>query len=94
LDIMSNNDSQEERNALFRAILMTVRGRIILDLKTRGITPYPALLQKEPPGPFVQDGQLEISPNLWSYQMANYVKSVLEVLKRKNNSFALGDGFR
>lgn len=94
LDIMSSNDTQEERNALFRAILMTVRGRIKYDLETRGITPYPCLLQKEHPGPFVLEGQLEVSPNLWSYQMANYVKSVLEVLKRKSNSFALGDGFR
>jgi len=94
LSIMVSDGGQDERNAIFRAIMMTVRERIIRDLTTSNYTVYPALMQREPPGPFIGEGQLELSPNLWSYQMTNYVKAVLEVLTKKNNTLGLGSGFR
>lgn len=94
LDIMAHDNTQDERNALFRAILLTVRGRIIRDLEFRGMTDYPCLLQKDPPGPFINEGQFEVNQNLWSYQMVNYVKSVLECIRHKSSSLSVGDGFR
>jgi hypothetical protein len=94
LSIMSSDNAQDERNALFRSIMLTVRERVEREIRTRSFTNYPVLFQRTPPGPFINEGQLDLAPNIWSYQMTNYVKAVLEVLRKKNNTLGLGDGFR
>ena len=74
----------QERNAMFRAIMMISRKRGLFELKKKGRTAYPSILD------YVREEDLKLNNLIYAVWMLDYVTDVLKVLRKKESNMESG----
>ena len=78
---------EDQRNAIFTAIHVMVKGRVKKELKERNYTAYPLISEVCPE--ILSDWKLH--PTIWSKQQQQYVDAILNVLDVKKK-VTMSDG--